>query len=304
MVFYRQHKPVFLLSVICIITIIFSGCLDTGAAGFQQVPNTSDRGVAHTSINITDSAGRTYLFDHPVTRIISQNDDATELLIALGAADTIVGITDTAMKKDYLREKVPQAKSIGDWLYPDVETILSLKPDVIVTYSTSKPRNLDKLQEANITIIYCDAYRLNTILTDAQLIGKLTGNEENARHFIDFSTKYYSLVESRVAENVTGENLRVYAEAYSDYSVMTERSAGGKILEALHVKNIYGNHTSDWATVNPEWVIAHNPDIIIKFSTDPAKGESLGSVRQRIMNRPGYSAVSAVKKQSCLCDKW
>ena len=292
MVFLQYRKSVFFLSAICIIQVLFTGCLGSGVAEATQVTETHL--LADSSFTITDSTGRIYQFDTPATRIVSQNDDATELLIALGAADKIVGITDTAMKKRYLVEKVPQAKSIGDWLYPDIETILALKPDVIVAYSTSKPRNLDKLQNASITIIYCDSYRLNTLMADAELIGKLTGNEETAQEFIDFNKKYLSLVQSRLSDNASAE-ARVYAEAYTDYSVMTQRSAGGNVLETLHVRNIYGNHTSDWATVSPEWLIAENPDVIIKFSTDPVKGEHLSSVRGRIMNRTGYATISAVK---------
>ncbi|MDD1723689.1 MAG: ABC transporter substrate-binding protein [Methanospirillum sp.] len=270
-----------------------AGCLGTETSGIQQVSERSPATLS--SINITDSTGDVYHFDRAVNRIISQNDDATELLNAIGADDKIVGVTDLAMNKPYLQEKFPHATSIGDWLFPDVETILALKPDVMVTYSTSKPRNLDKLQNANVTVVNCDAYRLNSLLSDTSALGLLTGNEDKARHFIDFNKRYLSLVESRLPENSTGYPLRVYAEAYSDYSVMTERSAGGQYLEALHVRNIYGNHTSDWATVSPEWVIAQNPDVIIKFATDPAKGENLSSVRVRIMNRAGYSTISAVK---------
>lgn len=292
MVFLRYWKSVFFLSAICIVQVIIAGCLGSGVAVGPQIAEASPS--AHSSFTIADSTGRIYQFDKPAARIISQNDDATELLIALGASEKIVGITDTAMKKRYLVEKVPQATSIGDWLYPDIETILDLKPDVIVAYSTSKPKNLEKLQDTNITIIYCDSYRLNTLMADAEMIGKLTGTEDKAQEFIDFNEKYFSLVKSRLSNNPSGE-VRVYAEAYTDYSVMTQRSAGGNVLETLHVQNIYGNHTSDWATVSPEWLIAENPDVIIKFSTDPAKGEHLSSVRGRILNRTGYAMVSAVK---------
>lgn len=291
---YDEYRELLVLSVICIITVIITGCVDTGTHAHTPY-SVNNSQVTPTSISITDFSGKSYYFDHPVNRIISQNDDATELLIALGAADKIVGITDTAMNKPYLTDKIPHATDIGNWLYPDVETILELKPDAIVSYSTSRPRNLDKLQAANLTVIYCDSYRLNTLTADAQLIGQLTGNEERAQRFINFNTKYRSLVESRLAGNFTSAGIKVYAEAYTDYSVMTERSAGGQILKELHVTNIYGNYTSDWATVSPEWVIAQNPDIIIKFATSPAKGETLSSVRERIMNRPGFSEVSAIK---------
>lgn len=234
-------------------------------------------------------------FSRPVDRIVSQNDDATELLIAIGASDKIVGITGTATKKPYLQEEIPQAKSIGDWLYPDIETILALKPDIIVAYSTSRPRNLDKLQNENISIVYCDSYRLNSLGSDALTLGELTGSDVGVQRYIEFHNQYLDIIHSRISVIPKEKQLRVYAEAYSDYSVMTERSAGGQMLEALQVRNIYGNHTSDWATVSPEWVIAENPDVIIKFATDPVKGENMSLVRTRIMKRPGYSTISAVK---------
>lgn len=281
------------LLLICAFTMLVAGCSGAGSDLHSRITDPSS--LANASIDITDSSGQHYHFDHPVNRIVSQDDDATEMLIALGAGDKIVGITDTAMKKQYFTDKIPHAADIGDWLNPDIETIFSLKPDVIVSYATSKPRNLDKIRAANLTVIYCDSYRLNTLSADAERLGRLTGNEAKAREYIDFNTKYLSLVESRLEGNQTKTGMKIYAEAYTDYSAMTERSAGGQVLQALHAENIYGNYTSDWATVSPEWVIAQNPDIIIKYATDPAKGENLSSVRKRIMHRPGFSALPAVQ---------
>jgi len=289
--------PCFRLSRITIILLLFCfiapaalpGCLGTHVRENQPTHIPDSIGTAGSlSNNNMKSLGNG-------VRIISQNDDVTELLVAIGAAENVIGITSTAVKKFYLTRKIPQAQSIGDWLYPDIETILSLKPDVIVSYSTSRPRNLEKLSGANISLVYCDGYRINTLVSDARMLGILTGHEEGARKYIAFHEKYESLVRSRIPDDGTGNTISVYAEAYSDYSVMTQRSAGGRILDILHVQNIYGNHTSDWATVNPEWVVGQDPDIIIKFSTDPAKGENLTSVRERILRRPGFSNISAVK---------
>jgi len=277
--------------IICVFVALLSGCMSAG------IPGVPSPGIIDNSSQIPGPVGITTLEhrEYPVKRIISQNDDATELLLAIGASDSIVGITNTATKKPYLTEKIPHARSIGDWLFPDMETVLSLNPDVIVSYSTSRPRNLEKLTAANLSLVYCDAYRINTLVPDARLLGELTGHSTGAERYVAFYEKYSSLVESRVPRTPKGDQIRVYAEAYSDYSVMTERSAGGRILDALNVQNIYGNHTSDWATVSPEWVIGEDPDIIIKFSTDPQKGENLTSVRERIMRKPGYSNISAVK---------
>ena len=282
-----------ILLILCTVLILTTAC--TANAPKESTPPAHPSPTSVMTINGSYHAEHNSSFRRPVDRIISQNDDATELLIAIGASDKIVGITGTATKKPYLQEKIPRAESIGDWLYPDVETILALKPDVIVAYSTSRPRNLDKLQNENISIVYCDSYRLNSLASDARVLGQLSGSVEGSQHYVDFHNRYFDLIDSRISTIPKEKKLRVYAEAYSDYSVMTERSAGGQMLEALQVRNIYGNHTSDWATVSPEWVIAENPDVIIKFATDPAKGENMSSVRSRIINRPGYSTISAVK---------
>ena len=285
-------KSAFLIPF-CFFLLLSSGCL-TGTLPDKQISVDSHIEFTNDSVPKQPTAVLKNNIS-PSKRIISQNDDATELLIAIGASDSIVGITDTAMKKNYLADKLPHAKSIGDWLFPDIETILLLKPDAIVSYSTSKPKNLEKIAAANLSIVYCDSYRINTLVSDARKLGELTGYEEDAARYIAFNEKYQSLVDSRIPKTGTGDLIRVYIEGYSDYSVMTERSAGGRILQVLHIRNIYGNHTSDWATVNPEWVIAQNPEVIIKMATDPAKGENMTSVRQRILNREGYSTITAVK---------
>lgn len=283
----------FLILLLCFILILTSGCSTRNTADRQDPVQEQDD---LTIITDNPHLGFAPVSDtRPVIRIISQNDDATEMLIAIGADETIVGISDTAMKKPYLRDNAHNAVSIGDWLFPDLETILSLKPDAIVSYSTSKPKNLEKITSANLPVVYCDAYRLNTLTSDARTLGNLTGHWEGAEKYIAFDEKYQSLVDSRLPTTGICDQTRVYIEGYSDYSVMTERSAGGRILKALNIRNIYGNHTTDWATVNPEWVIAQNPDIIIKMANDPAKGENLTSVRQRILSREGYSTLSAVK---------
>lgn len=283
----------FLILLLCFILILTSGCSTKNTADRQDPVQEQDD---LTLITENPHQGFTPESDaHPAIRIISQNDDATEMLIAIGAAETIVGISDTAMKKPYLRDNAPDAVSIGDWLFPDLEIILALKPDAIVSYSTSKPKNLEKITSANLPIVYCDAYRLNTLRSDARTLGNLTGHWDGAEKYIAFVEKYQSIIDSRLPTIGIGDQNRVYIEGYSDYSVMTERSAGGRILQALNSRNIHGNHTTDWATVNPEWVIAQNPDIIIKMANDPAKGENLTSVRQRILNREGYSTLSAVK---------
>src|SRR5437870_309956 len=61
-------------------------------------------------------------------RIISLLPSNTEILESLGAGSEVVGVT--RYDRRLLRE--PSTASVGDFMHPDVERIVSLKPDLIV----------------------------------------------------------------------------------------------------------------------------------------------------------------------------
>ena len=69
----------------------------------------------------------------PAERLIVANGDAAELLIALGAGDKIVGVTDSTLSVPYIMDKIPNATSIGNWETPNVEQILALHPDAVIS---------------------------------------------------------------------------------------------------------------------------------------------------------------------------
>lgn len=71
------------------------------------------------------------------------------MLIAFGAGDRIVGVTDSMRNVSYLMDKIPQAQNIGNWQTPDDEQILALHPDAVISYAGYKPNNLDQLTTAN-----------------------------------------------------------------------------------------------------------------------------------------------------------
>lgn len=61
-------------------------------------------------------------------RIISTSPSITEMLYALGLGDRVVGVTSYCHYPPEVREKT----KIGNYLRPDLETIVSLRPDLVV----------------------------------------------------------------------------------------------------------------------------------------------------------------------------
>ena len=275
--------------VICLLCLLITaGCTSTGTL------QNSDAGPENVPITVTDSLGNTVTFPHPVQRIICQNGLAAEVLIDIGSGDRIVGVTDTAVKEQYLMNQIPQAKSIGEIRNPDLEQILALHPDVFIAYgdSGSIPGNIDKILAANITVLYVKVYDIRDIARETRMLGEITGNEENAERFIQFTEHYQSLMEDRTRNTSGSESPRVYLEQIMDYMVTHQGSSGDYMLNLLHAHNIAGDITTPYAIVSPEWVIEQDPDIIIK---QVPRGQNISAVRMDVTNRLGFSNIHAVE---------
>lgn len=278
-----QKWKIFLLGILILITII-SGCT---TSGFSSAPKTGNPSI----ITITDSYGQTVNFSHPVERIVCQNGMIAELLIAIGEGNHIVGLADATMTNAYIVNQTPNAISIGDTMTPDVETLISLHPDLLIFYGYKKPTNLDKILDTNTTLIYTKGFEILELPSEARTLGKITGHETEAMRYARFTEHYFNLVNERLADTSIHHIPRVYMEAWTDYTVMASDSSANNLITLLHGRNIAENITVS-GKVSPEWVIDEKPDVIFKLVTS---GENASAAREKILQRPGYQSVPAIK---------
>ena len=71
--------------------------------------------AADYPLTITDTAGREVTFPQTVERVIVLSSDAAEAVVMLGAADKVVGVSDTVQKKGYYFPQLAKKQSIGKW---------------------------------------------------------------------------------------------------------------------------------------------------------------------------------------------
>lgn len=269
-----------------LVTCVFSGCVSPG----------QDRGTLPPHpVTVTDSKGTVHTLPAPVTRIVTQNGDAAELLIAIGAGDTIVGVADHIKRDPELSARIPLAANIGDWLTPDIEAVIACAPDVMITYG-SRTRNIDKLLAANITVIALDCYRPYELAREARVLGTITGKENAAEEYARFVEKNLELVDRRLAELSSQSPPVVYIEHYTDYSAEGKEGGGAMLLARLHATYIGADLPGLTQRVSPEWIIDRRPGIIIKIAGAGAlEKENLSSIRQGIMERNGFDSIPAVR---------
>ncbi|NPV30466.1 MAG: ABC transporter substrate-binding protein [Firmicutes bacterium] len=260
--------------------------------------------AASKRITITDSLGRTVRVPYAPQRIIVTNSDTAEMICALGAANYLVGVSDTCLKDPLLKPKLKKAQDVGKWNAPNVEKIVALRPDIVFGYpGYTKDEVIVKLQKAGIPVVLLDCYKWKTLAQDIRTLGKILGKEKQAAEYIAVIEKYQKLIEGRTKKLPLAKKPSTYVESYTDYSSVSAGSGGAQMLEAAGGKNIAGGFRIPYPKVSPEWVLAQNPQVIIKAvsSTSVPSGlgesaEAMKKKRAEIMSRPGWKKISAVQK--------
>jgi len=247
-------------------------------------------------VSFTDTSGDTITLPSVAKRIICLNSDAAEALVVLGAGNSIIGLTDSTIKDTALMKHMPNAMSVGDWQTPGIERILALKPDAVISYSSSKPKNAEQLKNAGINLIYLDCYKFNTLKQDITSLGTLIGADEKAEQYLTFMKKWEDEVTSRL-KNIPEQDLpTAYIEGYSDYSAQGKDSGIDILMGIARGKNLAASLGEQWPKVTPEWVISENPGIIIKTASSKP-GKALAQVRDSVLNRTGFESLDAIKRK-------
>ena len=129
------------------------------------------------AVTIVDQTGRTLTLPAPPRRIVSLVPSVTEVLYAIGAQDALVGVTDFC---DY----PPEARGkphVGDMLSPNLETLVTLKPDLVVaTRSGNREETFDQLKRLGIAVYLVDPITVDDVLRLVADLGGLTGHRERA----------------------------------------------------------------------------------------------------------------------------
>lgn len=148
------------------------------------------------ALTVVDQTGRTLTLPAPPRRIVSIVPSVTEVLYAIGAQDALVGVTDFC---DY----PPEARSkphVGDMLSPNLETLVTLKPDLVVaTRSGNREETFDQLARLGIPVYLVDPDTVGDVLRLVADLGELTGHRERAAALDKDLERRIAAVRERVA---------------------------------------------------------------------------------------------------------
>jgi iron complex transport system substrate-binding protein len=278
-----------------LLVLSLSGCTQTATPTPAPANNTTS-----TAVTITDTNGNVFTLPKTADRIVVTNSDAAEVLIALGAKDKIVGVASIVKKNPTVGPLLANVTDVGDWQNPNMEQIAQLKPDVVVTYASSKPKNADQLALINVSIVQLDCGNLNTLSKDIRTMGQLTGKIQQAEEFAGFVDTNVGLVKNRTA-NVTEEQKPVvYWENNKAFTTAGYLSGGDVLVTTAGGVNLahnMSNASGGYVYMSAENILPSNPDVIIKYNGYTVGGATIQNytaIRNELMNRTGITGVKAV----------
>ena len=188
----------------------------------------------------------------PVMRVVSLAPNATSIICALGARNSLVGVTrwcrDVAPVKN-----LPQ---FGDcWRLESVPQILKLKPDLVIGSVPFKTETLGKLLEQPIRFLALNPRSLADIYADIRVVAGLIGKNAAANAVIRGMNRKFDAI--RKASR-TKQRLRVYCEAWPNPRI-TSPPWVAELVERCGA----GFIGKPGARISEDEIAVENPDVII-----------------------------------------
>jgi iron complex transport system substrate-binding protein len=215
-------------------------------------------------LTIIDESGNIVTIKEPVERVVVCHAMFAEVLRSLRAEDRIVGIPSYMADYVVFYPELSKLPKIGGASTPDSEAIVSLNPDIVIVYGTWAENLENDLK--NVAPVVRLTYRpFSTTEKDITTLGYIVGKMKEAEELIQFFEQPLSTVQENVSVLSEDEKPRVYSE-YTDYRTHAKGSGLHDVLIMAGGINIASDITTDPSGVpfiDPEWVIAQNPDIIV-----------------------------------------
>ncbi|MBU0504885.1 MAG: helical backbone metal receptor [bacterium] len=202
-------------------------------------------------------------------RIISLKPNITKLLESLGVSKEIIGVTKFCEK--------PHATAviIGDYNSIDLETIIRLKPDLILgSNENSQKKQYQQLIRANLNLKVFDFYNYEQMKTSLQSIGTLLHREERAQEIaLNMDRQLNQLKEINSLESKRNKTFIAIVQrrplmlASGDTFIST-------LLEKAGLRNSFRLNQISYPVVDEEEVVRELVDYTFDFSHDVKEEDS------------------------------
>lgn len=237
------------------------------------------------------NCGRELTFEQPPTRVVGMMPSQTDLLLRLGAQDTLVGQAQVSTSElpDDVAGRAADVPVLSTDTPPAREDLLTVSPDLVVSpteYEFTAEQgyaSIEQLSEngaqAYVATGGCADRRSSAQVTDLFIdianLGQILGVADAADALAEGAQNRLEAVE----ESIRGEEPVTVAQVWVEGNVLGAIGAGIEydIIRTAGGENVFDPDAPEFADffsaeINPEEIISRNPDAIV-FGTTSDKQE-------------------------------
>jgi iron complex transport system substrate-binding protein len=147
-------------------------------------------------------------------RIVSLAPSATSILVALGARKLLVGVSKWCSD---VSPEVANLPRVGDCWSLDPESVVSLKPTLVIGSVPYKQETVAKLLEHPLTFLATNPRSLADVESDIYLLGAIAGKSAAAQKLVAQMRANFSAIRKqarRALSTAKGKRPKVYCEAW------------------------------------------------------------------------------------------
>jgi iron complex transport system substrate-binding protein len=280
------------------------------ALGCTKGPPRSEQAAG--KIRVTDFRGKELVFSEPARRVVCLIESALTGLYMLGAEDRVVGIprdvyTESvnryyASLDERIRNK--QIPAPGNWDFINLESVVSLRPDLVILWSEQKEA-VDSIEQRGIPVYGVFLDRLEDVYKEITDLGLLTGRSDRAAALNRFTKQSLGRVEGRLGSIAEDRRPGIY---YMWAQGPLETSCGVSTVEDLirlaGARNVCASIPREHLVVNMERILAWNPELIVMWYNTRLDPDDL-------LKEGQWQTVAAVRNGRVhelpdvfLCDFW
>ncbi|PWR71325.1 ABC transporter substrate-binding protein [Methanospirillum lacunae] len=296
--------------------ILFVICLITGVISVIPV-SFADQTTNQSTHTVTDMAGRTVTLPASIDNILALYGPAYEKIVILDAEDKIGMCADYhkthASWAHVIYKHLDSLPSFSNPSNPNVEDILKENPDVVFYFGNDK--NTQKMESLGIPVVCStgNTTKLESLKDSLRLYGKVLGSEatERAEEYCTYFDEKLKNVLSKTSSIADKDKPKVYVTSGIPLRTRSINSVMGDTVTKAGGDYVAKDIVNATATINPEQLVAWNPDIIIIDHApdlpDPSASSTSNTpnaqaVKEEFMSKPEFQNINAVKnKQVYIC---
>ncbi|MBI4389363.1 MAG: ABC transporter substrate-binding protein [Nitrospinae bacterium] len=234
------------------------------------------------------------VFAGPPLRIVSMSPSITEILFAIDAGPRVVGVTDFC--------KYPPAvtalQRVGGLLNPSFETIVSLKPDLVIHQHDSL-RVQQSLRDLGIQTLPVNLVNLENILKSILIIGEALDGLSPAQQLHDKLEREIDSYKIRLAGRKRKSVLMILGDSQDPLRDLYAVGKGTFLDELLTLaggENILDRSLAVYPKVSKEFILRRSPEAIVEAI--PRSNFSPSERMAHIAEWRRFPAIQAVKNDA------